>query len=184
MKTQLVSSLSALFALALVLVSPAMAETAFTETSPIAVDTRDNYGDFAYIDNGTTITITGYTFKAAKTVDIPAFIGGKPVTSIAANAFLGCTSLQTVTISASITSIGNNAFSGSSSLSKAIFVGNAPTTVGAGAFATTTATFKVLYNGTATGFSSPTWQGYPSQALVPSTDVFADVELNPVAVPL
>ena len=178
MKTHNISFLSALLALALALVAPAMAETAFTETSPIAVDTRDNYGDFAYIDYGTTITITGYTFKAAKTIDIPAFIGGKPVTSIAPNAFQGFTSLQTVTIPAGITSIGSNAFLGSSGLSKAVFVGNAPTTVGIGPFDFTAPTFKVLYNGSATGFSSPTWRGYPSQALVPSADVFAGLELT------
>ena len=164
--------------LAAVLLTPALAETAYTLTNTLTVDTRDNYGDFTYIDNGTSITITGYTFTSAKNVDVPSTIGGKPVIAIASGSFSGNTFLYAVTLPSSIISIGANAFSGCSSLAQAIFLGNAPTTVGAGIFASTSASFKVLYNGTATGFSSPIWQGYPSQALVPSTDVFADVELT------
>ena len=54
MKTHIVSSLSALFALALALVSPAMAETAFTLTNSITLDTRGS-GE---------LTITGRVLNA------------------------------------------------------------------------------------------------------------------------
>ena len=66
-------------------------------------------GDFTYTDNGTYITITGYT-GAGGAVTIPDSIIGKPVTSIADTAFYSCHSLTSVTIGSSVTSIGNEVF--------------------------------------------------------------------------
>ena len=71
--------------------------------------------DFSY--NGTdAIAITGYN-ESATTVVIPAYIGGKPVTSIDSHAFYNGTGLTSVTIPDSVTSIGSDAFYGCTKLS-------------------------------------------------------------------
>ena len=76
----------------------------------------DQYGDFTYTDNGTSITITGYPATAAGAVAIPASIVGKPVTIIGNEAFRDCTGLTRVLIPASVTSIEDFAFYDCSSL--------------------------------------------------------------------
>ena len=82
------------------------------------------------------------------------------VTSIANYAFGGCNKLTSVTISSSVTSIGNEAFRYCTSLKEAIFMGNAPSHMGSSVFASTASGFTVYYFKGATGFSSPTWNGY------------------------
>lgn len=72
-------------------------------TGPLAAG---QFGDFTYTDNGASITITDYPTNAVGAVVIPATIGGKPVTSIDALAFAGCTGITSVAIPASVTSIG------------------------------------------------------------------------------
>ncbi|MEI6178395.1 MAG: leucine-rich repeat domain-containing protein [Verrucomicrobiota bacterium] len=67
-------------------------------------------GKFKYTDNGTSITITGYSSDQAGTVRIPAAIVGKPVTSIGESAFKSCHGLTDVTIPAGVTRIGNATF--------------------------------------------------------------------------
>jgi hypothetical protein len=70
----------------------------------------DQFGDFTYTDNGTTITITDYPTTATGTVEIPATIIGKPVTEIGGNAFNRCGQITGVTIPGSVMSIGDYAF--------------------------------------------------------------------------
>jgi hypothetical protein len=70
---------------------------------------------FTWTTNAGTITITGYTGSGGA-VTIPDTINGYPVTSIGDYAFLGNTSLTSVTIGTNVTSIGNYAFDGCSSL--------------------------------------------------------------------
>ena len=89
---------------------------------------------------------------------IPAAEG---ITGIGNYAFAGCSNLISVTISPDVASIGNYAFQNCSALTGVIIQGNAPTTVGTGAFTSTAPGFTVYYKSGATGFTSPPWNGYP-----------------------
>ena len=86
------------------------------------------------------------------------------VTSIGSWAFAGCAELESVTLPESLTSIGGDAFHYSSNLEEAIFRGNAPT-MAANVFDGTAVGFTVYFVAAKTGFTTPTWQGYPAQAL-------------------
>ena len=76
-------------------------------------------GDMVYQASDDAATLVRYLGSDSK-VDIPAELGGKPVTSIGDCAFECCGSLTEVTIPKSVTSIGNEAFAFCSSLTKAI----------------------------------------------------------------
>lgn len=69
-------------------------------------------GNFYYIDNGTVVTITGYSSYASGEATVPATINGKPVTAIGIYAFSNRTWLTGINIPASVTSIDSLAFSG------------------------------------------------------------------------
>ena len=141
-------------------------------------------GKFQYSDNGSSITITGFVSKPSGALVIRATINGKPVTSIGESAFYECSKLTSVTIPSGVTSIGsgafqncsrltsvtipcgvtsigNSAFSGCRRLTSADFLGNAPS-VGSSVFESTAGGFTVKYHSGATGFTSPTWVGYPA----------------------
>ena len=102
------------------------------------------------------------------------------VTSIGIGAFKGCTGLTSVTIPSSVTSIGGDAFSLCSGLTSAFFHGNAPEIeqepwVG-DVFEQHGPGFTIFYLGGSTGFTSPTWRGYPTQEVIqaPTTLVAID----------
>jgi hypothetical protein len=76
----------------------------------------DEFGDFTYTDEGTTITITDFPDNAVGPVVIPDEIVGKPVTAIGMSAFQLCTQITSVTVPTTVTSIGNQAFFGCSAL--------------------------------------------------------------------
>jgi autotransporter-associated beta strand protein len=120
-------------------------------------------GDFTYTDNGTSVTITGYTGTGGA-VTIPATISSLPVVGIGASAFASNTNLTGVTIPASVTSIGTQAFQSCSYLINARFSGNAPT-MGSNVFSSTASGFTVYYYDNRTGFTTPTWNGYPTVML-------------------
>lgn len=93
------------------------------------------------------------------------------VTSIGNAAFASCRSLTSVTIPASVVSIGSSAFFVCSNLTSATFMGNAPS-VQSHAFSNLASNFSMYFFNGATGFSLPTWQGYPSHsntAIPPTT---------------
>jgi hypothetical protein len=87
------------------------------------------------------------------------------LTVIGPYAFYYCNKLTNVTIPSSVTNIGNSAFRYSALLSGATFQGNAPSTFGTNVFDNAAAGFTVSYYSGSTGFTSPTWQGYPSQMI-------------------
>lgn len=71
--------------------------------------------DFEYGVNQDTATITKYK-GAGGTVEIPATLGGYPVTGIGMHAFAEYTSLKSVSMPESMTWIGNGAFAGCTGL--------------------------------------------------------------------
>ena len=89
-------------------------------------------GDMVYQASDDAATLVRY-FGADSKVDIPAELGGKPVTSIGEYAFVYCNSLTEVTIPEGVTSIGEWAFEACSSLTKAI-IPEGVTSIGKGAF--------------------------------------------------
>jgi hypothetical protein len=81
---------------------------------------------------GTSLSIGPSAFFGATgltSVTIP-----NSATSIGTGAFFGATGLTSITIPNSVTSIGPSAFYGATGLTSVYFAGNAPATVGAGAF--------------------------------------------------
>jgi hypothetical protein len=102
------------------------------------------------------------------------------VTSIGGEAFRGCSGLASVTIPSSVTSIGDDAFYGCSALTSAYFQGNAPASFGNGVFDNDAAGFTVYYPAAATGFTTPTWNGYHavpnSSAQVPALLLAIDTQ--------
>ncbi len=85
------------------------------------------------------------------------------VTSINSSAFSGCSSLTSIVIPESVITLGDYAFN-NSGLERADFLGASPT-LGSNTFSNTAADFAVYYFEGAEGFTSPTWEGYPSLAI-------------------
>ena len=92
------------------------------------------FGLFTYkVVGGATVEITDYPDNATGPVNIPAEIGGKPVTSIGQYAFAYCTGLTSVTIPNSVTRIREGAFRGCTGLTS-VPIGNRVTNIEAQAF--------------------------------------------------
>ena len=89
-------------------------------------------GDMVYQASDDAATLACY-FGADSKVDIPAELGGKPVTSIGDYAFVYCSSLTEVTIPEGVTSIGVGAFGACSNLTKVI-IAEGVTSIGERAF--------------------------------------------------
>ena len=85
---------------------------------------------------------------------------GNSVTSIGDGAFEFCTKLTSITIPNSVTSIGVMVFLGCSNMTSAYFQGNSPSSFGADAFGLTASSFTIYYPATATGWTTPTENGY------------------------
>lgn len=93
----------------------------------------DQFGDFTYIENATSITISGYPTSAVGPVVIPDTIVDKPVTAIGNYAFINCIGMTSLTIPQGLTSIGSNAFYQCKGLSS-VDIPSSVTTIGQGAF--------------------------------------------------
>lgn len=91
-------------------------------------------------------------------------------TSIGQDTFSSCPGLTSVIIPASVTSIVGSAFYNCSHLSSAVFSGNAPT-MGSYVFNGAAANFTVYFPTGSSGFTTPTWSGYPSSMLAPEIAV-------------
>lgn len=88
--------------------------------------------DFEYGVNKGTAAITKYK-GAGGTVEIPATLGGYPVTGIKMQAFIECTSLKSVSMPESMTWIGDSAFAGCTGLEQVKISPNL-TTIGPNSF--------------------------------------------------
>lgn len=88
--------------------------------------------DFEYGVNQDTAIITKYK-GAGGTVEIPATLGGYPVTGIQMQAFIKCTSLKSVSMPESMTWIGDSAFAGCTGLEQVEISPNL-TTIGPNSF--------------------------------------------------
>jgi hypothetical protein len=89
--------------------------------------------DLTYANNGIYVTITDCDTSASGALNIPTIIEGMPVRFIGSKAFLQCSHLTSITISAGVTSIGNYAFYGCSSLTN-ITIPEGVTSIGLTAF--------------------------------------------------
>jgi len=88
------------------------------------------------------------------TLNIPAFFGGKPVTTISDEAFKDCASLTALTIPAVITTIGDRAFQNCSTLSElSMLPATAPTT-GTDCFNGITDVVNLSYPSGSTGYET------------------------------
>ena len=88
---------------------------------------------------------------------------GSGVTSIGGSAFADCSGLTSFTIPDSVAAIGDFAFLQCTGLTSAYFRGGAPATFGLAVFDSTAPQFSIYYPSTASGWSTPTWNGYPAQ---------------------
>lgn len=110
----------------------------------------DQFGNFTYIDMGSTITITGYPTSASGPVVIPDTIASKPVTTVGAGAFYNCTGLTSVTIPTGVTYIANGAFVRCLAMTQ-VLIPSTVTAIGTSAFAVCTSlTSVVIPSGVAT----------------------------------
>ena len=120
-------------ALAMSFISPAeprLADLGFGGNAIVAsAETSD---DFEYYVEGGNVKITKY-IGSGGSVDIPATIDGKPVTSIGEYAFADYSGLTSITIPNSVISIGNYAFAGCSELTS-ITIPSSVTSIGNYAF--------------------------------------------------
>jgi uncharacterized membrane protein len=87
------------------------------------------------------------------------------VTSIGDFAFWDCSNLTSVTIPDSVASIGYGAFAYCGSLTSAYFNGNAPSYFGDYVFDDTAPGFTIYYFAGMTGWTTPTWYGYPTASI-------------------
>ncbi len=123
-------------------------------------------GAFAHCRNLTAVTLPSglaaipegafYYATGLTTLEVPA-----ATTTIGAWAFGGCRGLASVTLPAGLTALADDAFHYAGGLTRAVFRGNAPTS-GLACFDNTATSFTVYYLPGATGFTTPTWQGYAS----------------------
>lgn len=93
------------------------------------------------------------------------------VTELALNAFVSCKELKTVTVGKGIKFVNFSAFNNCKKLESIYFRGDAPGTDGRGKVITDFAPgFKIYYPEGASGWTSPTWNGYITESYVPAED--------------
>lgn len=113
--------------------------------------------------SGVLFNKAGDTLRAYPTGRGGAYVIPSGVTSVGTAAFRSSLGLTAVTLPSSVTSISSDAFATCGALTGATFQGNAPTSFGARVFQSAAPAFTVFFYPGATGFTVPTWNGYPSQ---------------------
>lgn len=112
-------------------------------------------------------SVTTIGFQAFRNCSsLSEFSGGEGIVSIDSYAFWGCSALESITFGDMVDSIGEGAFLSCGCLSVALFCGNAPTSFGGGATSSAVfngnSNFTIFYRSGTTGWTSPTWNGYPA----------------------
>lgn len=117
---------------------------------------------------GLTGTIT--LPDSVKTIESNAFNGcsgiteiniPNGVTTILNNTFRKCSGIKTIVIPADMTLVGNSAFQDCAGLATAEFRGDAPKTLKNSAFKGCAGDFKIVYDPSKSGWSTPEYNGYP-----------------------
>lgn len=136
-------------------------------------------------------TITAYTVGGANgcptNVDIPATVGGVPVTTIGSGAFAG-KALTAVTFPSSVTSIGHSAFT--SNLLTTVVIPNTVTTMGAAVFGNMPSLTSATWNTTLTTIPANTFISsgltsftVPAQVTTIGDAAFEGNQLTSVTIP-
>lgn len=128
--------------------------------SPLAAQQQS--GDFTYIREGSSITITDYNGPGG-IVTIPGTIAGLPVRTIGDGAFQGKITLTGVTIPNSVTSLGYNAFYGCESMA-GVTLGNGVTIIKDSAFQNCTKLAKIVIPNSVTVIGVGVFDGCKSLA--------------------
>ena len=135
MKKQIkrITAFAAAVAMAAAFTFPAEIGDSFFGFGNVIVASAESSGEWVYTVNADqTVTITGYQGWGG-TVEIPAVIDGKSVTSIGNGAFRNCYILTSITIPYGVTSIGDYAFESCTGL-ESITIPDGVTSIGNGAF--------------------------------------------------
>ncbi len=143
-------------------------------TIPNSVTSIGSYA-FQSCSGRTRVTIgTGITSIAegafSSCTSLTSVFIPKAVTSIGGFAFNGCSSLTSISIPNSITDITDHAFFYCPALTTAVFLGKAPI-MGFSVFDSAASGFTINYLKGKTGFTSPTWNGYPCVAIDPLPEI-------------
>lgn len=116
------------------------------------------------------VFITGY-FGTQQDLTIPTTLGNFPVVGFGDFTFLQNQTIRRITIPAGVTIFGYSTFVGASNLEEVIFThsSGAGITLNPNLFRLTSDDFTIIYPAGASGFATPTWQGWPARSNAPTT---------------
>ena len=132
-----------------------------SSVTSIGISAFGSCGGLSHVAIPNSVTNIGGSAFAACT-SLPDVVIPANVSTLGVSAFAGCASLASVTFAGS-PRIGNSAFSPCSALTGAFFQGAAPPILWYFVFDNTAPGFSIYYPATATGWTTPTWHGYPCQ---------------------
>lgn len=116
---------------------------------------------FELNEDGVSYRVLRYNNTSATSVTIPAAYRGKPVTSIASNAFFDCRQLTEINLPATIKEIGEKAFSNCHALAS-ITLPEGLTTVGRACFSSCRALASISLPSTLTAIATQMFEGCDS----------------------
>ena len=125
--------------------------------------------------SGNITTIGDYAFYECR--NLTEIVIPDSITSIETCAFEYCSGLTEIVIPVSVTTINNWAFRWCN-LTSAEFLGNAPATFGNGVFSGNSSNFTIFYHSGTTGWTSPTWNGYPAVCRDGAVSDFSTLDSN------
>lgn len=141
-------------------------------------------GDYAFnncraltevaIANGVE-SISEYAFNRCfqlQTLDIPS-----SMKTINASAFANCISLNSISVPEGINVIGDRAFEGCTELTICLFLGSPPSFFGTNVFRNSP-NVVIHYRPDSSGFTTPTWNGYPCKPLISRSAVATVTKLK------